>query len=176
MIIFLGLGLVVGIVSGLLGIGGGIILIPGLMWLEGMDQRRAAGMTLAVLSLPVVLPACWRYLTAGDLHFSDLGNATLIAAGFAVGGYLGAHLVDEIDVATLKLLFGMMLLFVGVRSMLSSDRDAAAAFYGILTTVLAWLGFVGLRMVGRRHAPPPDLASKIKASHKTTTDPLDYSI
>jgi uncharacterized membrane protein YfcA len=177
MILFICLGLGVGVVSGLLGIGGGILLIPGLMWLTGIeDQRRAAGMTLAVLTLPVFLPSTWRYLADGRMELSDLVHVALVAIGVGAGAFLGASLIQYINLTILRVLFGLMLIFVAFRYLIGSDREVAAALFGLLAVACAWLAYIGLRILGRRNLPRPDLAAKIQAVHPHTPDPLDYSI
>src|SRR5437879_10987645 len=105
-LLLVGLGLAVGVLSGTLGIGGGILLVPAVMWLAGIDdQRRAGGITLAVLSFPIALPAVVQYYAHGLIHFEDLGRAAWIAAGFALGSYGGAHLVvgTYLTLSTLRL-------------------------------------------------------------------------
>jgi uncharacterized membrane protein YfcA len=82
----LSLGLVVGGISGLIGIGGGAFLIPALIYFYGMSQIRAQGTSLATLLLPIGAFAFWTYYQAGHV---DLKLAMLIAAGFAVGGWVG---------------------------------------------------------------------------------------
>ncbi|MBI3407772.1 MAG: TSUP family transporter [Planctomycetes bacterium] len=180
MLLFILLGLGVGIISGMLGIGGGILLTPGLIWLIGVkDYRHAAGMTLAILTLPVFLPSTWKYLTSGIVPSADLRFVALVAAGVATGAYIGAHIVEQIPlehVPKLKIAFGLILLYVGVRSLVDSNSDVAAAFYSLLAVAAAWLAYFGLRALGRRHLPRPDLAAKIEAAHEHVVDPLDYSI
>src|SRR5215471_16479097 len=123
MILFILLGLGVGVVSGMLGIGGGILLTPGLIWLiasqDGgpVDYRHAAAMTLGVLTLPVFLPSTWKSLTGGIIASGDLSRMALVAAGVATGAYVGAHIVEQIPVEhvpKLKIAFGLVLLYVGV--------------------------------------------------------------
>lgn len=177
--LFLGLGLAIGFVSGLLGIGGGILLIPGLMWMADIeDQRKAAGITLAVLTLPVVLPAAWQYVASGFLEASDLGRAAVIALGFAVGAFLGAYFVthERIPLATVRFLFGLMLIFVAVRMIIAAESEVTAAVLGLFGVACAWLAYVGLRALGRHHLTRPHLAAKIQAAHRRSAEPLDYSI
>ena len=85
--IMLLVGLVVGMVSGVVGIGGGILFVPALIWLTGMDQHKAQGTSLGALLLPVGLFAFMEYYRKGN---ADLRLALLLAVGFLVGGYFGA--------------------------------------------------------------------------------------
>src|ERR1039458_6752882 len=80
-------GLVVGMVSGVVGIGGGVLFIPALVWLLGMSQLKAQGTSLGALLAPVGIFAFWEYYRRGN---ADLRVALLLAAGFLVGGYFGA--------------------------------------------------------------------------------------
>ena len=80
-------GLVVGVVSGVVGIGGGILFVPALVWLVGMDQHKAQGTSLGALLAPVGIFAFLEYYRKGN---ADIRVAALLAAGFLVGGYFGA--------------------------------------------------------------------------------------
>jgi uncharacterized membrane protein YfcA len=177
MLLLLSLGVVIGIVSGTLGIGGGILLVPALMWLAEIDdQRRAAGITLTVLALPVVLPAVWQYYASGLIQSRDLASAGWVAAGFALGGFAGAYAVPYLPVAALRIVFGLTLMLVGIRFLLASDKFADAAFYGLLYAAAAWVVYFALRIVGRRHLPSPSLQEHIAAYSQPPSEGMDYSI
>jgi uncharacterized membrane protein YfcA len=170
------LGLSIGVLSGTLGIGGGILLVPALMWLTGIeDQRRAGGITLAVLSFPIALPAVVQYYSRGFIRFEDLGRAGWIAVGFALGTYGGAHLVPYLTLSALRLVFGMILLFVAVRFLLTSSSEANAAFYGLIAVGLAWLAYFGLRLLGRRYGAP-ELGEQIRGYPSQPVETSDYTI
>lgn len=113
---FLFLGLLAGILSGLLGIGGGILLIPVLVFVAGLTQHQAQGTTLALMVPPIGLLAAWTYYKQGNV---DLKIAGLICLGFFVGGLLGAKLATTINAALLKKLFGAALLITALKMILS---------------------------------------------------------
>jgi uncharacterized protein len=146
----LAFGLAIGVVSGLLGIGGGVLLIPGLMLLFGFSQPEAQGTSLAVLALPIVLFAAVVYYQNGYVRPSVVG---LIAAGFAVGAYLGAHLVPHVPSWLLRVTFGALLLYVGFLFVLTPavGRSAAALPAG-LAALVTWVFGIVLR---RRRQPTP---------------------
>ena len=87
-VLLLLVGLAAGILSGLLGIGGGILIIPSLVFLFGLSQQAAQGTTLALMVPPIGLLAAWTYYKQG---YVDLKMAGLICAGFFIGGLLGAR-------------------------------------------------------------------------------------
>ena len=105
-------GLVVGMVSGVVGIGGGILFVPALVWLAGMDQHKAQGTSLGALLLPVGLFAFLEYYRKGN---ADLRIALLLAAGFLVGGYFGAVGAQYIPEIWLRRVFALTLIAVGGR-------------------------------------------------------------
>jgi uncharacterized membrane protein YfcA len=105
-------GLVVGMVSGVVGIGGGILFVPALIWLAGMDQHRAQGTSLGALLLPVGIFAFLEYYRKGN---ADLHVALLLAAGFLVGGYFGAVGAQHISEVWLRRIFALTLIAVGGR-------------------------------------------------------------
>ena len=105
-------GLEVGMVSGVVGIGGGILFVPALLWLTGMSQHRAQGTSLGALLAPVGLLAFWEYYRNGQ---ADLRIAMLLAVGFFVGGYFGAVGAVHIPELWLRRIFAVTLIAVGGR-------------------------------------------------------------
>jgi hypothetical protein len=105
-------GLVVGLVSGVVGIGGGILFVPALVWLVGMDQHRAQGTSLGALLAPVGIFAFLEYYRRGN---ADVRVAALLAAGFLIGGYFGAVGAQHIPEVWLRRIFAITLVVVGGR-------------------------------------------------------------
>lgn len=105
-------GLVVGLVSGVVGIGGGILFVPALIWLLGMDQHKAQGTSLGALLLPVGIFAFLEYYRKGN---ADIRVAALLAAGFLVGGYFGAVGAHHISDLWLRRIFALTLVAIGGR-------------------------------------------------------------
>jgi uncharacterized membrane protein YfcA len=114
-IAYLCLGLVAGIFSGILGLGGGIILIPAMVFLFGMTQPQAQGTTLALMVPPIGLLAAWAYYKQGLV---DLKMAAFICLGFFVGGLLGANVAFGIPEPILKKVFGTVLLLISLQMIL----------------------------------------------------------
>jgi uncharacterized protein len=110
-LLFIVLGLIAGTLSGLFGIGGGTILIPGLVFLAGLSQHEAQGTTLAIMLLPIGLLAVIPYFKNGHVQ---IGAAALIVVGFLVGGFLGANIAEGLPVLMLRKAFGVFLLIVSV--------------------------------------------------------------
>lgn len=106
------LGLLAGVLSGLIGIGGAIIIIPSLVLLFGLSQHAAQGTTLALMVPPIGLLAAWTYYKAG---FVDLKIAGLICIGFFLGGLLGAKFATEIPDQLLRKIFGAVLLLASLK-------------------------------------------------------------
>jgi uncharacterized membrane protein YfcA len=105
-------GVVVGVVSGIVGIGGGVLFIPALIWLFGMDQYKAQGTSLGALLAPVGIFAFMEYYRKGN---ADLRIALLLAAGFLVGGYFGAVGAQHVPELWLRRIFAIMLVVIGAR-------------------------------------------------------------
>lgn len=108
------LGLVAGVASGLVGIGGGIILVPALVFLFGLSQHQAQGTTLALLVPPIGILAASAYWRQG---FVDVRMAGLICAGFILGSLLGAKLSIGLSDQTLQRVFGITLLLISIKMM-----------------------------------------------------------
>jgi uncharacterized protein len=114
--LYLCLGLIVGAISGLIGIGGGVLLTPALVYLFGFSQHNAQGTTLALLVPPVSLLAAWTYYERGDV---DLLATTLVFLGFFVGGLLGAKLAANIPDIWLRRIFGIAMFAIALIMMFS---------------------------------------------------------
>jgi uncharacterized membrane protein YfcA len=110
--LFILLGLAAGILSGLVGIGGAFIIIPGLTILAKMSQHQAQGTTLALLIPPIGILAAWTYYKAGHVNFQVAG---LIILGFVFGGLIGAKLAVMMPSIVLKRLFAVLMIGFGVR-------------------------------------------------------------
>ncbi|MEZ7499888.1 sulfite exporter TauE/SafE family protein [Flavobacterium sp. Arc3] len=108
-ILLMCIGLTAGVLSGLIGIGGGIIMVP-LLLLMGFTQQQAQGTSLAALLPPVTLLAVINYHKAG---FIDWRFAIIISLVFVVGGYFGSKLAIHIDQKILKRVFAVTLLVIG---------------------------------------------------------------
>jgi uncharacterized membrane protein YfcA len=173
-LLFVAIGLLIGSFSGALGIGGGVLLVPALIWFCGFDPRKAVGTTLAILIPPIGLPAAYRYYCADQV---DLKATLWIAATFAAGAYLGATVVLRLqDPASLRLAFGLVMVFIAMRFIVTSDSEAASAAAGLTATVLAWLGYLGLRRLGRKHLRRPELGEQIRAMQTQGHGGPDYHI
>jgi uncharacterized protein len=109
---YLILGLAAGVLSGILGIGGGIIVVPALVLLFGMSQHMAQGTTLAMMVPPIGILAAWTYYQKG---FVDLKVAGLICIGFFIGGLIGAKFAMAIPEQALKRIFGVVFLIISLR-------------------------------------------------------------
>jgi uncharacterized membrane protein YfcA len=110
------LGATAGIFSGLLGIGGGIILIPMLVLLVGLTQQQAQGTTLILLTAPFGLLAALTYYQSG---YADLKIAAILGIGFFFGAFLGAKVAVSVPNVVLQKVFGVALLVVAVYLLLS---------------------------------------------------------
>ncbi|MBI5884998.1 MAG: sulfite exporter TauE/SafE family protein [Deltaproteobacteria bacterium] len=110
--IILGLGLSAGILSGLIGIGGGILIIPALVFFLGFTQHQAQGTTLAMMVPPIGLLAAWQYYKGG---YVEIKVAGLLCIGFFIGGYLGGRLANTMSSAALEKTFGFVLLVIALK-------------------------------------------------------------
>ncbi len=113
--LYLILGLIAGVFGGFLGIGGGTILIPALVYMFDLSQHQAQGTTLAIMVPPIGLLAALRYYMSGNVKLSI---AAFVCIGFFIGGFFGAQLAHKIPDLLLRRIFGVFLLFVALRMIL----------------------------------------------------------
>ena len=111
MILYLLLGLVAGSLSGLLGIGGGVIIIPALIYLFGLTQHQAQGTTLALMIPPIGLLAAWTYYKQG---YVNIPMAIFVCLGFFIGGLAGAKVAVGLSSELLRKVFGVSLLLIAL--------------------------------------------------------------
>lgn len=105
-------GLVIGVVSGLVGVGGGILIVPALVLGLDMTQHRAQGTSLAALLLPIGIFAAWEYYKAGNV---DIKIAMILAPMIAIGAYFGAVLANQLSAQIVRRSFAVLLVFVALR-------------------------------------------------------------
>jgi len=110
-VLYISLGLVAGVLGGLLGIGGGVIIIPALIFLFGLTQQQAQGTTLALMVPPIGLLAAWIYYKHG---YVDLKIAAFVCLGFFIGGFFGAKLATVLSTGILQKVFGVALLLTAL--------------------------------------------------------------
>jgi uncharacterized protein len=114
-LVLLAIGVVIGTISGMIGLGGAIFLIPILVYGYGMDQKSAQGTSLATMLLPIGALAFWKYYSAGHV---DMKVAALLAAGFFVGGYFGGSIAQFTAATQLRRLFAVCLAGIAVKMFL----------------------------------------------------------
>ncbi len=112
LVLIAAIGLVGGVLSGLFGIGGGLVIVPALVLLAGFSIATAAGTSLAALLLPVGALGALEYFRAGHV---DLRAAGIIAVGLLIGAYFGARIGTSLPPEVAQRAFGVFLLLVGAR-------------------------------------------------------------
>jgi uncharacterized protein len=115
-LLYVVLGLVAGVFGGIFGLGGGIIIIPALVFLFGLTQHQAQGTNLFIMLPPIGLLAALNYYKHGNVAFNMV---LFVGFGFFIGGFFGASLVHNLPDLMLKRLFGVVLLFVSLKMILA---------------------------------------------------------
>lgn len=128
----LAIGLAAGMLSGLVGVGGGIIMVPALVFFLHYTQHQAQGTSLAVLTLPVVILASFYYYQQCQKAGTpiDLRMVLLLSGGFIIGAYFGSKLALTLDQQVLKKIFAVILFYTAFK-MLGWDLALARWIKGI---------------------------------------------
>jgi uncharacterized membrane protein YfcA len=163
-------GLIIGVISGTLGIGGGVLLIPVLIWFFKFPPQTATGTTLAVLVPPIGLAAALNYYRHDMM---DVHAAIWIAISFAIGAFFGSLAVPYIPKEILRVLFGLLLIYMGILFLL--DQHIKSAAWGLIVVGISWVAFLGLKALGRRYQPQR-LGASIQRFQKPHTSEPDYHI
>lgn len=115
LLILTGIGILTGALSGMLGIGGAIIMIPALVYFLGFSQQMAQGTSLAVMLPPIGILATYNYYKVGHVNIK---YALILAAFFLIGSYFGSKLALNLPQAILKKAFGILLLLVAAKMLI----------------------------------------------------------
>lgn len=106
------IGLAGGVLSGMFGVGGGIIIVPAFVFFLGMSQHEAQGTSIGLMLLPIGILAAYNYHKTGNM---DITAALIVAFTFVIGGYFGSKLSLSLDQVLIKRIFGILMLFVSVK-------------------------------------------------------------
>ena len=106
------IGFSAGVLSGLIGIGGGIIMIPAMIFFLKFNQHLSQGTTLAAMIPPIGILAAYEYYKSG---FVNIPVAVFIAIGFIIGGLIGAKFAVYINENLLRKVFGLVLLLISIK-------------------------------------------------------------
>ncbi len=116
----LSIGLAAGVSSGLFGIGGGVIIVPLLLYFFKYPQQMATATSLVTLMLPVGVLGAFQYYKAGFIQTENIKVALIIAAGMFVGALFGAKFASGLQSATLSKMFSVFLIIIAVRLWLTA--------------------------------------------------------
>lgn len=139
-----GVGLAAGLIAGLFGVGGGILIVPGLWWAARMEQRRAHGTSLAAM-VPLTVAGVATYVVGGHV---DWPAAAALAAGALVGAWTGAGLLARVRPRTLTIAFVAALLLSAARMLLGGAEPRADAVTPLGVAVLAAVGLLSGVLAG----------------------------
>ena len=112
LLILLLIGLCAGILSGMVGVGGGIVIVPALVFFMGYSQHQAQGTTLAMFLVPIGILGAMNYYKAG---YVEIKTALIIASTFVIGSYIGSKFVLGLDQQLVKKIFGFLTLIVSIK-------------------------------------------------------------
>ena len=124
-VILLIVGLMAGALSGFVGVGGGIIIVPAMIYFMNMNQMQAQGISLALLMLPVGVLGVVNYYKAGHIQFSYV---LLMAVGFIVGNYFGSKYAMRVPEHKIKFFFSVLMLYVAVQMLWKSGSKWMSEF------------------------------------------------
>ena len=110
------IGLFAGIISGFVGVGGGVVIVPALVFFLGLTQHQAQGTSLFILLMPVGILAVMNYSKTANINWN---YGLIIALTFVIGGYFGSKLSLKLSPSVVKLVFGLIMAFVSIKLILS---------------------------------------------------------
>jgi uncharacterized protein len=120
------IGLFAGLLGGFVGVGGGIIIVPALVWFLGLSYHQAIGTSVAVMLPPIGILAAWNFYRSGDLN---MPYAAVIAGAFVIGGYFGSKMSINLkeSVHYVKLIFGVIMLYAAGKMIWSALKSFSNA-------------------------------------------------
>jgi uncharacterized protein len=121
LIILIIIGIAAGILGGMVGVGGGIVIVPALVFFLGFSQKMAQGTSLGILLLPVGLLGVMQYYKEG---YVDMKVVFIIAAGFLLGSLLGSKLALSLPQETVKKIFAVLLIVVAIKMLFFDKKNS----------------------------------------------------
>jgi len=124
-LILASIGICAGIMSGFIGIGGGVVIVPALVFFMGLTQHEAQGLSITTMLPPIGILAFYSYWQHGAITKTTIGYSAIIAVAFIIGGFIGSKVALKMSPNLIKLLFGVFMLFVAFKMIVSG-----MAFFG----------------------------------------------
>ncbi len=118
-------GIAAGMLGGLVGVGGGIIIVPALVYFVGMNQHSAQGTSLALIMLPVGILGVLQYYKSGNVDFRIVG---ILAIGFFIGSFFGSKLALSLPQETIKKVFAVLMIVIAIKMLFLDKKKSTAAF------------------------------------------------
>ena len=115
-LILIAVGVLAGILSGFVGVGGGILIVPALIYVLGMSQMEAQGTSLFVLLLPVGVLAVYNYYKTDQVNWKF---GIIISIAFVIGGFLGSRVALKMSPALVRVIFGAIMAIVSIKMITS---------------------------------------------------------
>jgi uncharacterized membrane protein YfcA len=115
-IVLASIGITAGVLSGFIGIGGGVVIVPALIYFLSMSQHEAQGTSIALMLPPIGILAAMNYYKAGTLNIK---YALVVAATFIIGGYIGSKISLQLPAEVVKRVFGFIMLAVALKMIIS---------------------------------------------------------
>ena len=113
-------GVAAGMLGGLVGVGGGLIIVPSLVYFLGMSQHSAQGTSLGLILLPVGILAVLNYYKQGQVDFRIVG---LLAVGFLAGSYFGSKIALSLPQETVKKIFAAFMMLVAIKMLFFDKKE-----------------------------------------------------
>jgi len=111
-LIIIMVGVAAGMLGGLVGVGGGIIIVPALVYILGMDQKTAQGTSLGLIMLPVGIFGVMQYYKQGHVDFRIVG---ILAVGFMAGSFFGSRIALSLPQETIKKIFAILMILIAIK-------------------------------------------------------------
>ncbi|HEV2293738.1 MAG TPA: sulfite exporter TauE/SafE family protein [Tepidisphaeraceae bacterium] len=145
-LILIAFGVLVGVFSGVMGLGGGAVMIPIMVLVFGLSQPMAHGTSLAVMLPMVTLPAVIEYYRHGNVC---VAMAVWMAVGFMMGSFFGAYVANAMRKEDLKLVFGFVLIYVAAYTVFGKENLARTTALSALLVVIAMGVFAAVKWYDR---------------------------
>ena len=116
------IGLTAGIASGFIGIGGGIVIIPALIYFLGLSQFEAQGVSLTLMLPPIGILAFYNYYQQGHLSKELIIFALVMGIAFVVGGFIGSKISLKTPIHWVKIIFGSAMFYVSIKMIVSGFK------------------------------------------------------